>query len=78
MIISYVSTSMDQEDFAQLFADKKTMPGQQGPKFNRLLMEGLVANGIEVHACTGRPVTAGNCVHKFLPSMKHVKNDKFV
>ena len=78
MIISYVSTSMDQEDFAQLFTDKKTMPGQQGPKFNRLLMEGLVANGIEVHACTGRPVTPGNCAHKFLPSMKHVKNDKFV
>lgn len=78
MIISYVSTAMDQEDFAQLFADKKTMPGQQGPKFNRLLMEGLVANGIEVHACTGRPVTPGNCAHKFLPPMKHVKNDKFV
>lgn len=78
MIISYVSTSMDQEDFAQLFTDKKTMPGQQGPKFNRLLMEGLVANGIEVLACTGRPVTPGNCAHKFLPSMKHVKNDKFV
>lgn len=78
MIISYVSTSMDQEDFAQLFTDKKTMPGQQGPKFNRLLMEGLVANGIEVHACTGRPVTRGNCARKFLPFMKHVKNDKFV
>lgn len=78
MIISYVSTSMDQEDFAQLFTDKKTMPGQQGPKFNRLLMEGLVANGVEVHACTGRPVTRGNCARKFLPSMKHVKNDKFV
>lgn len=78
MIISYVSTSMDQEDFAQLFTDKKTMPGQQGPKFNRLLMEGLVANGIEVHACTGRPVTRGNCAHKFLPSMKRVKNDKFI
>lgn len=78
MIISYVSTAMDQEDFAQLFTDKKTMPGQQGPKFNRLLMEGLVANGMEVHACTGRPVTRGNCARKFLPSIKHVKNDKFV
>lgn len=78
MIISYVSTAMDQEDFSQLFTDKKTMPGQQGPKFNRLLMEGLVANGMEVHACTGRPVTRGNCARKFLPSIKHVKNDKFV
>lgn len=78
MIISYVSTSMDQEDFAQLFTDEKTMPCQQGPKFNRLLMEGLVANNIEVRACTGRPVTRANCARKFLPSMKHVKNDKFV
>lgn len=78
MIISYVSTSMDQEDFAALFTDKKTMPGQQGPKFNRLLMEGLVANGVEVHACTGRPVTQGNCAKKFLPSMKRVKNEKFI
>lgn len=77
MIISYVSTAMDQEDFAKLFTDKK-MPGQQGPKFNRLLMEGLVANGMEVHACTGRPVTSGNCTRKFLPSIKHVKNDKFI
>lgn len=78
MIISYVSTTMDEEDFAQLFTDKKTMPGQQGPKFNRLLMEGLVANDIEVHACIGRPVTRENCARKFLPSIKHVKSDKFV
>lgn len=78
MIISYVSTSMDQEDFAALFTDKKTMPGQQGPKFNRLLMEGLVANGVEVHACTGRPVTRGNCAKKFLPPMKRVKNEKYI
>lgn len=78
MLVSYVSTSMAQEDFAELFTDKKTMPGQQGPKFNRLLMEGLVANGAEVHACTGRPVTRSNCAHKFLPAMKRVKNDKFV
>lgn len=78
MLISYVSTSMDQEDFAELFTEKRTMPGQQGPKFNRLLMEGLVANGIEVHACTGRPVTRSNCSRRFLPAMKRVKNDKFI
>lgn len=78
MIISYVSTSMDQDDFASLFMGEKKMPGQQGPKFNRLMMEGLVANGVEVHACTGRPVTNGNCSRKFLPAMIHVKNDKFV
>lgn len=78
MIISYVSTSMDQEDFGRLFTGEKKMPGQQGPKFNRLIMEGLVANGAEVHACTGRPVTNGNCSRWFLPAMTHVKNDKFV
>lgn len=78
MIISYVSTSMDQEDFERLFAGKKMMPGQQGPKFNRLIMEGLVANGVEVHACTGRPVTKCNCSKKFLPYTTYVKNDRFV
>lgn len=69
MMIGYVSTSMDEESFATLFSDAKTMPGQQGAKFNRLLMEGLVENGVEVHACTGRPVTRHNCHRIFLPGV---------
>lgn len=74
MMISYVSTSMDEESFATLFPDSKTMPGQQGPKFNRLLMEGLAENGVEVHACTGRPVTRHNCKRVFLQSLTLVKS----
>lgn len=74
MIINYVSTSMDPRDFAALFTDSKTMPGQQGPKFNRLLIEGLAANGARVHACTGRPVTGANCAKRFLPAARTVKS----
>lgn len=78
MIISYISTTMDQETFASLFTNPKTMPGQQGPKFNRLLMEGLAENGAEVHACTGRPVNTRNCSRKFLPAVTRVQNERFV
>lgn len=78
MVINYISTTMDAQDFATLFPNPRTMPGQQGPKFNRLLMEGLVENGVEVHACTGRPVNTHNCSRKFLPAMTRVKNERFV
>lgn len=67
MIISYVSSVMDAEDFAALFQDKQTMPFQQGQKYHRLMMEGLATNGAIVHACSARPVTKGNCKRKFLP-----------
>lgn len=76
MQIIYVSTSMDTGDFAELFRDSKTMPGQQGPKFNRLLIEGLAANGVHVRACTGRPVTGANCAELFLPAKTHVKSPR--
>lgn len=69
MTVSYVSAAMAKADFAALFPDPKQMPGQQGAKFNRLLMEGLAQTGIEIHACTGRPVTRHNCRQVFLPGM---------
>lgn len=75
MQIKYVSTSMAESDFAALFADKNNMPGQQGPKFNRLLAEGLAESGAQVHACTGRPVTSGNCRKRFLPAAKTEKTE---
>lgn len=75
MIVNYISTSMEQQDFVELFANSKNPPGQQGPKFNRLLIEGLAANGVAVHACTGRPITRGNCSKLFLPQKKTVKNE---
>lgn len=75
MLIKYISTSMEQGDFAALFPDKNNMPGQQGPKFNRLLAEGLASNSVQVHACTGRPVTSGNCGKWFLPKAKTEKSE---
>lgn len=78
MIIDYVSTTMDKNDFTDLFANSKNIPGQQGPKFNRLLIEGLAANGVTVHACTGRPVTRSSCNKNFLPAKKHIKSKNLI
>ena len=78
MIIDYISTAMDKQDFADLFANSKNIPGQQGPKFNRLLIEGLAANGVTVHACTGRPVTRSSCNKLFLPAQKTAKSKNLI
>lgn len=68
MLIDYVSSAMDARDFAELFPDANTMPGQQAQKYNRLMIQGIAGNGIKVHAISGRPVTSGNCTKKYLRS----------
>ncbi len=68
MDIVYVSSAMDSEDFTKLFEDCKNVPGQQAQKYNRLMIEGLAANGIQVKAVTARPITSRNCKNKMLCS----------
>lgn len=68
MLIDYVSNAMDAQDFAELFQDKNKMPGQQAQKYNRLMIEGLEANGIKVRAVTGLPVTRRNCRNIYISS----------
>ena len=67
MIIDYVSTAMEVADFQELFQASPKMPGQQAQKYNRLMIEGLAANGVEVHAISARPVTTKNCNRKYFP-----------
>lgn len=66
MLIDYVSTAMDARDFAELFPDKDRMPGQQAQKYNRLMIQGIAGNEVDVHAISGPPVTSGNCGKKYL------------
>lgn len=66
MKIDYVSSAMDAQDFVDLFCNSKKIPGQQAQKYNRLMMQGLAENGVEVRAVTGRPVTQGNCQRRYL------------
>lgn len=61
---------MRYSDFSELFKDKSKMPGQQAQKFNRLIIEGLAANGACVHVISGTPVTAQNYSSKFFPGKK--------
>lgn len=75
MIIDYISTAMAQEDFEALFSGAKEIPGQQSAKFNRLMMEGMAANGIFVRARSGLPVTRSNCSRKYLPAGKRAVKD---
>lgn len=71
MLIDYVSSAMDVLDFEQLFKDSPKIPGQQAQKYNRLMIEGLAANDVEVHAISGRPVTRTNYKGKYLPGKKN-------
>lgn len=67
MRIDYASSAMDAQDFTKLFENNPHMPGQQAQKYNRLMIQGLAANGAAVRAVTARPVTEANCCSKFLP-----------
>lgn len=67
MKIDYASSAMDAQDFTKLFENSLRTPGQQAQKYNRLMLQGLAANGAEVRAVTARPVTDANCRDKFLP-----------
>lgn len=68
--VVYVSRLIDQTSFAKLFTNQLTRPGQQGPKFHRLLIQGLLRNGYNVGAVSGPPVTSHNCGKK-LVCLKH-------
>lgn len=71
MVIDYVSSAMDEQDFDELFKDSPKMPGQQAQKYNRLMIQGLAANVVNVHAVSGRPVTPSNYSGKYLPKKLH-------
>ena len=60
MKIDYASSAMDAQDFTKLFENSPQTPGQQAQKYNRLMIQGLAANGAEVRAVTARPVTGAN------------------
>ena len=75
MKIDYASSAMDAQDFTKLFENSPQTPGQQAQKYNRLMIQGLAANGAEVRAVTARPVTGANCHSKFL-SAKNVRHEK--
>ena len=70
--VDYVSSAMDARDFAELFSNSSNPPGQQAQKFNRLMIQGLAGNGVEVHAISGRPVTSSNCGKKFLRATSRI------
>ena len=74
MLIDYVSSAMDARDFAELFRDTSRMPGQQAQKYNRLMIEGIAGNNVDVHAISGRPVTSGNCKKLFLHSSRRIED----
>lgn len=75
MKIDYASSAMDAQDFTKLFENSPHIPGQQAQKYNRLIIQGLAANGAEVRTVTARPVTSANCRSKFLPAQS-VQRDK--
>ena len=58
--VAYASSAMREEDFAELFKNSAITPGQQAQKYNRLLQQGLVLNGVEVIAISTPPVTRKN------------------
>ncbi|MBQ3413197.1 MAG: glycosyltransferase [Oscillospiraceae bacterium] len=72
MLIDYVSSAMDARDFEDLFRDTDRMPGQQAQKYNRLMIQGIAGNDVEVHAITGLPVTSSNCKKKYLSASRRI------
>lgn len=56
----YVASVMRPKDFAELFTEKATMPGQQVQKYNRLLIEGLAENDSYLQVVSGVPITKLN------------------
>ena len=78
MIIKYISSAMEKNDFEKLFLNSQQIPGQQAQKFNRLMIEGFAENDQTVFAISGRPVTSLTCKSKWLSSAKTKQNERVI
>lgn len=72
VIIDYVSSTMDEQDFEEMFRNCSTMPGQQAQKYNRLMIQGLSENGAEVKVVSARPIPVQNCFSKYIPTKRTI------
>lgn len=64
MRIQYISSTMIESDFINLFNKSKSIPGQQAQKYNRLMIEGLEANNYDVDVISAIPIDS-SCYKKF-------------
>lgn len=61
MKVVYASSACSRRRFFELFPSPAQMPGQQAQKYHRLMLEGLVRNGVAVVALSSAPITRKNC-----------------
>ena len=59
--VIYAASVMREEEFSAIFAGSNNMPGQQAQKFNRLMVDGIEKNGVEIFVMSAPPITTRNC-----------------
>lgn len=62
--IIYASSTVSKSQFRKLFENSPKMPGQQAQRYNRLLMQGIAENGIDVACISAPPITRQNTTKK--------------
>jgi glycosyltransferase involved in cell wall biosynthesis len=66
MNIIYVSSLCSQEKYTILFPDNKHRGNQQIQKYHRLLVEGFIANNVNVNAISSPPINRENTKEKVI------------
>lgn len=74
MKIIYVNRGASPSRFASYLDKYNNRLQQQGQKYNQLLMEGLVANGVEVTSLSTRPINRSITSQKFFKAEKETEN----
>ena len=75
MLIDYISSTMNEIDFNTLFKKNGVMPGQQAQKYNRLMIEGLGKNEVEVHVIACRPINSSISGKKYFSRIQTQKEN---
>lgn len=74
MKIIYVNRGASPSRFAHYMKTYNNQLQQQGQKYNQLLMEGLVAHGVEVTSLSTRPINRSMTKQKFFKAEKETEN----
>ena len=68
MKILYISNTLSLKKFNHLYTETDKLPGQQVQKFNRLIMQGLYLNGVDIKCISNPPTNS-----ELFKSKKYIK-----
>ena len=74
MRVIYINRGASPRRFAEYLEKYNGKLGQQGQKYNQLLMEGLAQNGVQVLSLSTRPINRAITKQKFFKSERDQEN----